>query len=76
MRVAPQVIPVELAIAALLTELKAVAERGLDGTRVVDCVLSVPPMFTHVQRAALLDAARLAGLNGKLPAGVRDDVSC
>jgi len=49
--------------AALFAKLKNVAERGLDGQRVSDCVIGCPAFFTDAQRRAMLDAANIAGLN-------------
>lgn len=48
---------------ALFQKLKGVAEGGLDGAKVTDCVIGVPSWWTDVQRRALLDAANVAGLN-------------
>ncbi len=48
---------------AMLTHLKTLAEGALE-TKVVDCVIGVPPFFTDKMRRALLDAAAIAGLNG------------
>eukprot|EP00457_Paulinella_chromatophora_P001340 gb/GEZN01001342.1/.p1 GENE.gb/GEZN01001342.1/~~gb/GEZN01001342.1/.p1 ORF type:complete len:882 (-),score=223.63 gb/GEZN01001342.1/:446-3091(-) len=52
----------ELITAALLTELKGTAEKGL-GSRVSDCVIGVPHFWPEGRRRALLDAAKAAGLN-------------
>jgi hypoxia up-regulated 1 len=49
--------------ASLLAHAKALAEVAADGAPVVDAVLTVPAFFPPAARAALLDAARLAGLN-------------
>ncbi|XP_046432561.1 heat shock 70 kDa protein 4 isoform X1 [Neodiprion fabricii] len=46
----------------LFTKLKDVSETALQ-TAVNDCVISVPSFFTQAERHALLDAARIAGLN-------------
>jgi len=48
--------------AMLLTKLKDVSEVNLK-TKVVDCVLSVPCYYTDIERRALLDSTKLAGLN-------------
>ncbi|XP_034934866.1 heat shock 70 kDa protein 4L isoform X2 [Chelonus insularis] len=48
--------------AMLFTKLKEVSEHALQ-TAVNDCVISVPSYFTQAERHALLDAARIAGLN-------------
>lgn len=49
--------------AALLQKLRGVAESGLDGQKVTDCVISCPHWWTDVHRRQLLDAANIAGLN-------------
>lgn len=46
----------------LLTKLKETAEVALQ-TAVNDCVISVPSYFTQAERQALLNAAKIAGLN-------------
>ncbi|XP_046748462.1 97 kDa heat shock protein isoform X2 [Diprion similis] len=46
----------------LFTKLKDISETALQ-TAVNDCVISVPSYFTQAERQALLDAARIAGLN-------------
>lgn len=46
----------------LFTKLKDISETALQ-TIVNDCVISVPSYFTQAERQALLDAARIAGLN-------------
>ncbi|XP_032675672.1 heat shock protein 105 kDa isoform X2 [Odontomachus brunneus] len=48
--------------AMLFTKLKDVSETALQ-TAVNDCVISVPSYFTQAERQALLDAAKIAGLN-------------
>lgn len=48
---------------ALFAHLKWLAERVLEGQRVVDCVISVPPYFSDRIRRAIIDAAHIAGLN-------------
>ncbi|XP_043288353.1 heat shock protein 105 kDa isoform X2 [Venturia canescens] len=48
--------------AMLFTKLKEISETALQ-TVVNDCVISVPSYFTQNERQALLDAARIAGLN-------------
>ncbi|XP_043803060.1 heat shock 70 kDa protein 4 isoform X1 [Apis laboriosa] len=48
--------------AMLFTKLKDISETALQ-TIVNDCVISVPSYFTQAERQALLDAARIAGLN-------------
>jgi molecular chaperone DnaK (HSP70) len=53
---------IEQITAAFLVKLKMITESQL-GSRVVDCVISVPPYFTDVQRQSLLQAGHIAGLN-------------
>ncbi|XP_011162513.1 97 kDa heat shock protein isoform X2 [Solenopsis invicta] len=48
--------------AMLFTKLKDISETALQ-TAVNDCVISVPSYFTQTERQALLDAAKIAGLN-------------
>ncbi|KAI4493155.1 hypothetical protein M0802_009572 [Mischocyttarus mexicanus] len=48
--------------AMLFTKLKSTSETALQ-TAVNDCVISVPSYYTQAERQALLDAARIAGLN-------------
>ncbi|XP_020293342.1 97 kDa heat shock protein isoform X2 [Pseudomyrmex gracilis] len=48
--------------AMLFTKLKEISETALQ-TAVNDCVISVPSYFTQAERQALLDAAKIAGLN-------------
>ena len=48
--------------AMLFTKLKDISETALQ-TVINDCVISVPSYFTQSERQALLDAARIAGLN-------------
>ncbi|XP_033213436.1 97 kDa heat shock protein [Belonocnema kinseyi] len=48
--------------AMLFTKLKEISETALQ-TVVNDCVISVPSYFTQGERQALLDAAKIAGLN-------------
>ncbi|CAD1476099.1 unnamed protein product [Heterotrigona itama] len=52
----------EQVTAMLFTKLKGISETALQ-TIVNDCVISVPLYFTQAERQALLDAARIAGLN-------------
>eukprot|EP00928_Gymnodinium_smaydae_P026948 TRINITY_DN2099_c0_g1_i1.p1 TRINITY_DN2099_c0_g1~~TRINITY_DN2099_c0_g1_i1.p1 ORF type:complete len:829 (-),score=249.56 TRINITY_DN2099_c0_g1_i1:274-2760(-) len=49
--------------AMFLTKLKDVAESWCRGSEVADGVIAVPAYFTDVQRTALLDAAKVAGIN-------------
>lgn len=49
--------------AALLAKLKLTAEKGMENQQVTDCVIGVPSFWTDVQRQAMLDSAKLAGLN-------------
>jgi molecular chaperone DnaK (HSP70) len=48
--------------AMFLTKLKAIAETNTS-TKVIDCVISVPPFMTDSERRAILDSAQIAGLN-------------
>ena len=48
--------------AALFTKLKETAEAALN-VKVNDCVISVPSYFTDAERRALLDSAKMSGLN-------------
>lgn len=48
---------------ALFTHLKQLAENALEGQKVVDCVIGVPPFCTDKMRRAFMDAANVAGLN-------------
>merc|ERR1719508_262667 len=48
--------------AALFTKLKETGETAL-GAKVNDVVISVPAYFTDAERRALLDSAKMAGLN-------------
>ncbi|XP_078047871.1 heat shock protein 70Cb isoform X2 [Augochlora pura] len=48
--------------AMLFTKLKDISETALQ-TVINDCVISVPSYYTQSERMALLDAARIAGLN-------------
>lgn len=58
-----QLLP-EQVTAAMFQKLKEIAENGMDGlTRVTDCVIGCPAHWTDVQRRAMLDAAKIAGLN-------------
>jgi len=57
-----QQLSAEQLTAALFTKLKDTGENAL-GTKVNDVVLSCPSYFTDAERRALLDAAKMAGLN-------------
>ncbi|XP_013418589.1 97 kDa heat shock protein-like isoform X2 [Lingula anatina] len=46
----------------MLTKLKQTAEHGM-GTKVVDCVISVPSFYTDAERRAMIDVAKMADLN-------------
>ena len=52
----------EQAVAAILSDLKRIAEKD-NGTKVTDCVISVPVFATDAHRRAMLDAASICGLN-------------
>ena len=58
-----EVLAAEQLVGALLTKLKGVAELGLEGAKVTDCVISCPPWWNDAQRRSLLDGANVAGLN-------------
>ena len=58
-----EVLASEQLLGALFTKLKGVAELGLEGTKVTDCVISCPPWWNDAQRRSLLDGANVAGLN-------------
>lgn len=57
-----KILTAEQLTAALFTKLKITAETALSAV-VNDVVISVPSYFTDAERRALLDAARIAGLN-------------
>lgn len=59
----PMKITPEQVTAAMFSKLKLVAESGLEGQKVSDCVICCPPYWTEAQRRAMLDAANVAGLN-------------
>lgn len=52
----------EQAVAAILSDLKRIAEKD-NGTKVTDCVISIPVFATDAHRRAMLDAASICGLN-------------
>lgn len=52
----------EQCVAAILADLKRIAEND-NGTKVTDCVISVPVFATDAERRAMLDAASICGLN-------------
>eukprot|EP00118_Oscarella_pearsei_P003244 m.13544 g.13544 ORF g.13544 m.13544 type:complete len:884 (+) comp25019_c0_seq1:140-2791(+) len=52
----------EQMVAMVLGKLKKIAETNL-GTRVTDCVVSVPSYFTDGQRRGMLHSCQIAGLN-------------
>jgi len=54
---------VEEIVAMSLQHIQKIAEADAEGGSVRDCVLTVPPHWTQRERAAILDAAELAGLN-------------
>ncbi|KAJ3701351.1 hypothetical protein LUZ61_005056 [Rhynchospora tenuis] len=49
-------------LAMVLANLKTIAEKNLNAA-VVDCCIGIPIYFTDLQRRAVLDAARIAGLH-------------
>lgn len=52
----------EQILAMLLNHLRETATVSL-GTKIIDCVISVPTCFTDIQRRSVLQAADIAGLN-------------
>lgn len=58
-----QLFSAEQLTASLFIKLKTIAEAGLEGARVTDCVISVPASWCDAERRAVLDAAQIAGLN-------------
>ena len=48
-------------LAGIIKDMKDIAE--VDGSPVTDCVLSVPAYFVESERYAMLNAARIAGVN-------------
>ncbi|KAL3618324.1 hypothetical protein CASFOL_038645 [Castilleja foliolosa] len=46
----------------VLSDLKTIAEKNLN-TAVVDCCIGIPVYFTDLQRRAVIDAAKIVGLN-------------
>jgi len=58
-----QVFAPEQVTGALFQKLKEIAESGLDGAKVSDCVIGVPNWWSESHRRAMLDAANIAGLN-------------
>ncbi|KAM1011364.1 hypothetical protein ACFX13_047477 [Malus domestica] len=46
----------------LFSDLKIIAEKNLNAA-VVDCCIGIPVYFTDLQRRAVMDAAKIAGLN-------------
>ncbi|GFP99671.1 heat shock 70 kDa protein 14 [Phtheirospermum japonicum] len=46
----------------VLSDLKTIAEKNLNAA-VVDCCIGIPVYFTDLQRRAVIDAAKIAGLN-------------
>jgi heat shock protein 4 len=53
---------VERCVAMILADLKRIAEKD-NGTKVTDCVISIPVFATDAQRRGMLDAAQITGLN-------------
>lgn len=52
----------ERCVAMILADLKRIAEKD-NGTKVTDCVISIPVFATDAQRRGMLDAAKITGLN-------------
>jgi len=57
-----KILSAEQLTAGLFTKLKDTAESALS-TKIVDVVISVPSYFTDPERRALLDSAKMSGLN-------------
>ncbi|CAG9466102.1 unnamed protein product [Pedinophyceae sp. YPF-701] len=57
-----QLVSCERLFAMMLVEMKAVAEAD-QGSAVTDCVIAVPCYFSDEERAAVQDAAKIAGLH-------------
>lgn len=53
----------EQILAMLLGKLKNIAEKGLEGRPVSDCVVTCPFYLTNAERCAWLEACKIAGLN-------------
>jgi molecular chaperone DnaK (HSP70) len=53
----------EQILAMLLGKLKQVAESSMDGKLINDCVITCPFYLTNSERAAWLEASKIAGLN-------------
>lgn len=51
----------EQIVASIIVDMKDIAE--VDGSPVTDCVLSVPTYYVESERYAMLNAARIAGVN-------------
>lgn len=51
----------EQIVAGIIVDMKDIAE--VDGSPVTDCVLSVPTYYVESERYAMLNAARIAGIN-------------
>lgn len=49
-------------VAFVLSYAKQIAEAHA-GSTIKDCVITIPPFFDHIQRAAMINAAAIAGLN-------------
>ena len=49
-------------VAFVLSYAKQIAEAHA-GSVIKDCVITIPPYFNHVERAAMINAAAIAGLN-------------
>lgn len=49
-------------VAFVLSYAKQISEAHA-GSSIKDCVITIPPYFDHVQRAAMINAATIAGLN-------------
>lgn len=49
-------------VAFVLSYAKQIAEAHA-GSVIKDCVITIPPYFNHIQRAGMINAASIAGLN-------------
>jgi heat shock protein 4 len=53
----------EEVVATLLAKIKRTCRHCMPDQEIADCVIAIPHYFTDTQRRAMLDAARMAGLN-------------
>ncbi len=50
-------------VGMILRYVKKLSDMVVPGTNVKDVVIAVPPWYSHVQREAMLDAAKIAEFN-------------